>query len=199
LAPSTAWRILAGGYLLASYAALPLMPETWRRLDGFLSGRAVWAIYAAGAALFLAMLAAVARRGAGKPRRCALFVSLAGAAALLGLLEEGPAEKIHMVQYALFGLLVYRALKESTPPGTNSILLRGSGICLLAGAGDEVGQLFLANRVFTWHDVFVNTVSGVLMLAALRFCLSPADPGKNARHAPPPGTGRVPATGKTPL
>lgn len=45
----------------------------------------------------------------------------------------------------------------------NSYLLSGI-VTSIIGAGDEVYQHFIPGRFFTWYDIFLNAVGGVLGL-----------------------------------
>ena len=83
--------------------------------------------------------------------------------------EANPGEKIHMAQYGLFGILLYNALKIDFDRYDNKLYLWGAVICLIAGAIDEIIQGVLPNRYFTWHDVFINGISGIIALLIIRF------------------------------
>ena len=164
------WGLVAA-YLLFLYATLPIMPWIWHGLDAFLGGRGVWAIFAATGVLLFAWLVLMLLRGIRDLRTYLAFCLFCGLLIGLGTLEDNPGEKIHMLQYAILGILVHKALSQPIPPSRGKLLFRGALFCLAAGAMDETIQYFLAARSFTWHDVLVNGASGMLALFILMYCL----------------------------
>ena len=78
-----------------------------------------------------------------------------------------PYEFTHLPEYAILSLLVIRALDEKHSKmgriTTNSYLLSGF-ITSVIGTGDEIYQHFLPNRFFTWYDIFLNCLGGILGL-----------------------------------
>ena len=87
-------------------------------------------------------------------------------------LEKNPGEKIHMLQYGIFGWLLYKALNLHIKNTSTRLYLIGGVTCLIAGALDEVIQAFLPNRYFTWHDVFINGISGVMVQLYIYYYLT---------------------------
>lgn len=70
---------------------------------------------------------------------------------------------IHIAEYALFGLLLARAVKYSFSGLNNKklyfiVLL----ITFLYGASDEFHQLFVATRACSGWDLFADVIGGVL-------------------------------------
>ncbi len=86
-------------------------------------------------------------------------------------LEKNPGEKIHMFQYGIFGWLLFKALALDSKDASVNLYLTGGLICLIAGALDEVIQGILPNRTFTWHDVFINGISGIMVQLYMYFYL----------------------------
>jgi VanZ family protein len=156
------------------YASLPLMPTVWNGLNDVLGGHGVYAIYAATATLFAALLAHMAARGVRSPGTYLLYLALCLLLACLGYLEDNPGEKIHMLQYAVLGILVYAALGKHRAGSGYRLLPAAASLCIAAGAIDECIQFCLPGRSFTWSDVLVNGASSVLTLLILRICLTPA-------------------------
>ena len=76
-----------------------------------------------------------------------------------------------MFQYGIFGLLIYKSLSLDFDPGSMRLYITGGAVCLVAGAVDEIIQGILPNRVFTWHDVLINGLSGILVLMFIYYCL----------------------------
>ncbi len=123
------------------------------------------------------ILRAILRRRPGRRELAALAVSaLAYLAAFL--LTERAEERVHFLQYGLFGGLVYGALlerrarrEEAGPaaagfgrlwPAPLAIVLTG-----IAGWGDEAIQAVLPDRIYDLRDVALNVAAGVLTVAAM--------------------------------
>lgn len=149
------------------------MPSIWNELDSLLGGNGLRAIYAATGALLATPPAFMAVQGVNSLRTYFVYAAFCILLFAMGTLEDNPGEKIHMLQYALLGIIVHYAM--DTPrlltQSDRGRLLAGILICMAAGALDEVIQYFLPGRSFTWHDVFVNGASGVLTLLVLAYCL----------------------------
>jgi len=156
-------------YVAFTYATLGAMPEAWKRLNALCRGNGLavqYALYALLWACLLAYLIVVKRERARRAYiRYVLYMVLFMGAAVL---ETRPSEKIHMAQYGVLGALVFIALATHFNRFDPRLTAWGALICVVAGAGDEVVQYFLPNRFFTWHDVIVNGVSGILMLFVIR-------------------------------
>ena len=83
--------------------------------------------------------------------------------------EKNPGEKIHMIQYGVLGIFLYNALKIDFNRFDKRLYIFGSLISMILGSIDEVIQGVLPNRVFTWHDVFINGLSAIIALLLIRF------------------------------
>ena len=81
-----------------------------------------------------------------------------------------------MAQYGLLGVLLYNALKIDFDKYGSALYLVGAAICIAAGAMDEVIQGILPNRHFTWHDVLINGLSGILSLLVIRVAFLESNP-----------------------
>lgn len=75
------------------------------------------------------------------------------------------AEKIHFIEYGLLAFLVYYSLR---------LIRKGVAVYPLSlvivtavGWGDELIQYFLPSRVYDIRDVFLNALSGALVLILL--------------------------------
>lgn len=86
-----------------------------------------------------------------------------------------PYEFTHFPEYAVLSILLIRALDVKRGNGTAKkksfkTIIRGnpyiqSGfVTSLVGAGDEIYQHFLPRRAFTWYDLFLNLLGGILGL-----------------------------------
>jgi hypothetical protein len=74
-------------------------------------------------------------------------------------------EKIHFIEYGLLAFLVYHSLREAIP---GLAIYPVSLIIVTAiGWGDELIQYFLPGRVYDKRDVFLNALSGALILILL--------------------------------
>ena len=74
-------------------------------------------------------------------------------------------EKIHFVEYGLLAYLVFDALKKMLP---RNFLYPVTLIAVtLIGWGDEIIQHFLPDRVYDLRDVWLNALSGLLILLSI--------------------------------
>ena len=80
--------------------------------------------------------------------------------------EENPGEKFHLIQYGVFGFILNLALNEFKL-GRKEFFLLGFVISFIAGLSDEIIQGILPNRVFTLHDVIINTLSSFAVFLIL--------------------------------
>ena len=80
-----------------------------------------------------------------------------------------PEEKVHLLEYGILAVLIYRALRCDCSPWV--ALAWAQMLTSLLGFGDEGIQYFLPNRYFEWKDVGLNAVSAVLALL-LTCCLT---------------------------
>lgn len=70
---------------------------------------------------------------------------------------------IHIAEYALFGLLLARALKYSISGLNNKkIYLIVLLVTFLYGASDELHQLFVASRVCSAWDLLADIIGGMI-------------------------------------
>ena len=88
-----------------------------------------------------------------------------------------PANAAHLTEYAVFALLVWRALNQSKNnlapwswPKVGGTLL----IVFLYASSDEFHQIFVPTRTPRIHDVVIDTIGGAIGLLALWIFRSPA-------------------------
>jgi arylsulfatase A-like enzyme len=177
LARSRTWG-LAWGYIAFVYSTIPLMPLVWRTLSEHTQGAARYLGIAAVVGLGIALLAKVRTPRGG--RRWLTWAGLLGIglayAYLLQHFARFPAERLHLVEYGLVSYLLLRALSLDLPaPRAYIVALL---LTALVGAGDELIQWVLPQRVFELKDVQLNIVSGGLGLLAVRLTLR----GSNHHH-----------------
>ncbi len=116
-----------------------------------------------------------------KKKKSALFLVSAGGIFLLSFLIylfiPNPYEFTHLPEYAILSILIARALdkekvkstdakKEKNPRFTinKNLYFQSAMITGIIGTGDEIYQYFLPNRFFTWYDIFLNALGGILGL-----------------------------------
>lgn len=116
-----------------------------------------------------------------RKKRSALFLISVGGIFLLSFIIyqfiPNPYEFTHLPEYAILSMLIVRALNKEKARSTgagkekniksatikNSYFLSGVGTGVI-GIADEIYQYFLPNRFFTWYDIFLNILGGVLGL-----------------------------------
>ena len=70
-----------------------------------------------------------------------------------------PIERVHMIEYALLGYLVFR--DNFKKPKLNRKFLLSLLVLVIVGIIDEAIQYFLPFRVFDLRDIVMNTVSSL--------------------------------------
>lgn len=82
-----------------------------------------------------------------------------------------PNEFTHLPEYGTLSMVMIRAMdkEKDTKPALikNTYFLSGL-ITGAIGTGDEIYQHFLPSRFFSWHDVFLNILGGILGLLIFR-------------------------------
>jgi hypothetical protein len=160
------WGWAAGLLVLIYLSLYPVRPVAeWLRGRGWLEPTI--------AGLFLVAAAGVARWSLVRsPGRRELTVLALGAVAYLAVLWpiRMPEERFHLLEYGLFGGLVYAALVERQRPGGElRFALWPAALALaltgLAGWLDEGIQHLLPNRHYDWVDIGLNLLAGVLAVA----------------------------------
>lgn len=163
------WWLITILYISFIYATLGIAPAIWKNLNNFFKGHGVVAQYIIYSAIFILVFIYILF--VKKEKSLAgylLFFLFVGIFFIMVRFEKNPGEKIHMAQYGLLGVLLYNALKIDFNIFDKYLYLWGSLICLIAGAMDEVIQGILPNRFFTWHDIFINGLSGIIALLVIR-------------------------------
>ena len=104
-----------------------------------------------------------------KRKKSALFLISVGCIFLLSFIIyqflPNPYEFTHLPEYAILSILIIRALDKEKRIRflKNSYLISGFITCVI-GTGDEVYQHFLPRRHFTWYDILLNMLGGILGL-----------------------------------
>lgn len=107
--------------------------------------------------------------------------------------DIGPAEVLrlhlwvrksaHLAEYAVLGLLAFRALRISLAISLARTALLGLGVVLAVAATDEIHQSFVPSRTGTIVDVgidFAGGALGVLLIIALHRIAGIGAPGSEA-------------------
>lgn len=164
------WWGISAAYICTDYLTLGSMPVVWNRINGMLGGRGIWFqyfLYSTSAIILLVFL--YRHRFLNTARNLIFSCAFILLFCAMFYLEKNPGEKIHMFQYGIFGLLLFKSLSMDLPGASLRLCITGSIICFVAGAIDEIIQGILPNRTFTWEDVFINGLSGILVLVFISY------------------------------
>jgi VanZ family protein len=165
----TAWWAAVLCYVAFVYATLNVAPALMERLDSFLGGKTAlcfFAVYAAASAALLYYVIFIRREKAAL-KYLVLFLAIAGLFALVSY-ARAPAEKVHMAEYGVLGILLYNALKVDLDRFDTRLYAWALVLCALIGTVDEIIQYVLPGRYFDWRDIFMNAASGALVLLVIR-------------------------------
>ena len=114
-----------------------------------------------------------------KKRKSAIFLISATLIFLLSLciyqLIPNPYEFTHLPEYAVLSMLLFwawnktkKSREEMKSAGKPRIFMNPyfqSGVITgMVGSADEIYQLYLPNRAYTWYDIFLNILGGILGL-----------------------------------
>ena len=133
-------------------------------------GKGLGFVYAAGISVILAVfLYVIFVKKERSPVKYLLLLVFSLILFILNNLAIFPAEKIHLLEYVILGVLLYNALKVDLDKYDTRLYLWGCFICFVAGVIDEVIQLVLPGRFFDWKDVVLNVVSGITAFMVIRF------------------------------
>jgi VanZ family protein len=114
------------------------------------------------------------------------YAALVGVFAAYGYVlftfSQFPAERLHLLEYGLVGVLLFRALALDLP--CNRAYLASFCLTVVIGVGDETIQWVLPQRFFELKDIQLNAVSAALGLLLIRFGLGEkAESGGEGRGA----------------
>ena len=162
----------AAATLAAIYASLPFVRSVSNALRdrGWLAN-AILLVLAAAA---LVIVVAILRRRPGW-RQMAVLTAMALLYAVAIARLRQPEERMHLLQYGLFGALVFAALRErlrvdpETPPARRRRVAATIAVVVTGAAGwlDEGIQYFLPNRYYDLRDVWFNFLAGVLAVTGM--------------------------------
>ncbi|HUU40398.1 MAG TPA: VanZ family protein [Desulfatiglandales bacterium] len=162
------------GYLLIILVTTPYLPllirwASSRWQAGSISG------FVVGVEIFLGALLLFLAGGVFffNRKKFSSFIIIIGglltSAILFYLIIPNPYELTHLPEYAILSILILQALKEKKGKGkeklSDTYIYFGSGAVTGAlGAVDEIYQGLLPLRYFTWYDILLNVIGGLLGL-----------------------------------
>ena len=114
-------------------------------------------------------------------RKSALFLVSVGGIFLLSFIIyqfiPNPYEFTHLPEYAILSILIIWALDKEKLKRTDAKKEKNIRLTIsknpyflsafitgIIGSADEIYQYFLPNRYFTWYDIFLNILGGILGL-----------------------------------
>lgn len=152
------------GYVLVYagviYSTLSIVPVMWGAVFRLTEGRIDYAAPIVGVATAGWVFAHIVRQRLGWKTAGAVLGVGVVYVWLITWLSQSPAERFHLAEYGLLSLLTYRAFRVDVDHHRAVVL--GVVAAALIGAGDEMIQWALPNRVFEWKDVWLNAGSSVL-------------------------------------
>lgn len=151
--------------ITAIYASLGLAGT----MAGFLQRYAV--VEPAFALGVLLVAAVIVSFGAGPQRsggEIAVFIGVLAVYLLLLVRMATMAERTHVIEYGVVGILIYGALTERKLQGKQVPVPALIAVFATAflGAIDELLQLYIPSRVFDPWDILVNVIAGSLAIAS---------------------------------
>ncbi len=117
-----------------------------------------------------------------KKKKSLVFVVSIGCIFLLAFIIyqfiPNPYEFTHLPEYAVLSMLIFWAMNDTSKSYANrkkyikmkifkNIYFQSGIITGTIGSTDEIYQLFLRNRSYTWYDIFLNIIGGILGLIIL--------------------------------
>lgn len=173
-------------YTLLLYATLPFGRSLLSLVKGVLGSSFSLSMNLILAGIAVILLVSIGREKAGPARKPVLMIF--GITLMLVVSPIAmPEERIHFIQYAGLGFLVFRAAQPLQHPGLSSSayspsidpfptaenrpgrwgrLFQGGvgvalGVVLTVGVGDELIQWILPDRIFDLRDILFNWVGGI--------------------------------------
>jgi VanZ family protein len=146
-------------YVGCIYATLPVMRPILNFLKENLGEAFSPSVYVFLFLIALGIIVLFFTQGKGWKSSVVLFGILGVTAFTLPTIKY-PEERVHFVEYAVLGIMLYFALRETFQG--RKLLVCIPVIVFLVGLGDELIQGILPNRVYQFTDVLLNFFGGVL-------------------------------------
>ncbi|MBT3342354.1 MAG: VanZ family protein [Gemmatimonadetes bacterium] len=160
------WMI---AYVALVYSTIPIFPALWDGLRQH-TGDAIRHLGTIAVVLGAVGAARQLHRRVGRsqwPSYLAFLILLAAYAVLLVRFGQFPAERLHLLEYGLMGVLLHRALTIGRAPRWSAYVVAWT-CTVLIGFGDETIQWVLPQRFFELKDVGLNGISAALGLGIAR-------------------------------
>jgi len=178
-------------YIICIAVATPYLPRLIKWASGiWSSGRVANLVLMVEIGIALVILGVGIWIFAVKRKKALVFFMVSGGIIFTGAYLykhiPNPYEFTHFPEYGILSVLVIRAMKEEKLGAENKthlgckkkekkrkrakLALRGNPYMLSAimtgvvGSGDEIYQHFLPGRFFTWYDIILNFLGGILGL-----------------------------------
>jgi VanZ family protein len=158
LSPSRA-QLLTSLYVGVIYATLPVMRPILNFLKGTLGEAFSSAVYVFLFFVAVGIIVLFLRQRSGWKSFVLLFCIVGVTAAILPSIKH-PEERVHFVEYAVLGIMLYFALRERIKG--RKVLLGIPVVVFFIGFGDEIIQGILPNRAYQFTDVVLNFCGGIL-------------------------------------
>jgi hypothetical protein len=173
---SRAWRWAGlAAWVGLIYATVPLVRTLQRWIANTL-GSATFGYLTLASILLAAVVVVVAVvRGRYRPRPGSVVWLLVIATVFVWWtfeLWERPEEAVHLVEYAVLGVLAYRALRMHVRDAT--VFVSAAILVILVGTVDEIIQWITPERYWDWRDVGINAGTGALTQLALWKATAPS-------------------------
>lgn len=166
------WLYVAGGILLI-YLTIPIARALRETVDSQI-GREAFLYLAAILGLFVAW--AAIKNLSRRHQPASAYVCLFGVFAFLGWklyeLRGIPEEALHLAEYGLLSVLVYRALVHRIRD--YSIYFAATIVVAVVGIVDEYIQWLVPSRYFDWRDITTNFLAGSMAQLAIFSGLRPS-------------------------
>lgn len=152
-------QLLTMCYVGCIYATLPVMRPILNFLKGTFGETFSLVVYVFLFLVALGIIVLFQMQGTGWKSFVVLFGILGVTAFILPTIKY-PEERVHFVEYAVLGIMLYFALRETFQGRKLFVCI--PIIIFLVGLGDELIQGILPNRVYQFTDVLLNFFGGVL-------------------------------------
>lgn len=171
--PTLSWSY-AGLWTLGIFAAIPLARSIQAWVAQMLGHEIFTYLVVSGILLGLWLSVRYVRRHKPEDSKNLWWLGLVAGAYLaytMVLAAGHPVEAVHLLQYGILGLLVFRALAHRVRD--YSIYASTAVICGMVGIADEVIQWITPDRYWDIRDIWMNFFAALMAQVALAFGLRP--------------------------
>jgi len=166
--------LMVYGYLLILIVATPYLPLLIRQASAWWPTKSISAfVFVVEMCIGVFLIFLVARIFFVNRKKFTLSVlAISGIilfTSIFYLIIPNPYELTHLPEYAILSILLLNAIqgdkqKNGKKVHENSLYFRSALITGFIGAADEIYQGIIPLRHFTWYDIFLNGVGGILGL-----------------------------------